>query len=288
VPEIEKTANILSILDTWDSYFDTLDEGIGTTYERFILHRYFEKLKSEFNIKNLIEVPSFGMTGVSGINSLWWGREGIHTTILDNNKQRITKSEAIWNTLNIPAQFIEVNDFLDLPFENNSFDLSWNFASLWFIENLDQFIAELKRITNKVIFLCVPNVNGLGFMIRKFSQRGEIPNFFIENVKPKNIKNILNKLNMKIIESGYLDIPPWPDIAMKKEDLIKKIGLGFLLKNDTGSNDSTFEKKCILDYFNGSKPNLDSEILRYDFLENSPTIIKILWGHHRYFIIRND
>ena len=38
----EKISTLLSILDTWPTYFENMDEGLGTTYERFILHRYFE------------------------------------------------------------------------------------------------------------------------------------------------------------------------------------------------------------------------------------------------------
>ena len=92
----------LDIIHSWESYFDTFDEGLGTTYERFILHRYFRFLKDTYDISSVLEVPSFGMTGVSGINSLWWAGQGIETTVTDNNPSRISQIQEVWN--NIPLQ----------------------------------------------------------------------------------------------------------------------------------------------------------------------------------------
>jgi len=270
-------------MDTWESYFDTMDEGIGTTYERFILHRYFEKLRLDFDINKIVEVPSFGMTGVSGINSLWWGKEGIHPVVIDTDRGRIEKAENIWRTLGYPVEFKFMENVNTLPFPDKSFDLSWNFASLWFIQDLERFFMELRRITKKVIFICIPNRFGLGYIFRNLIHSGEIEDLYLKNIHPKYLKTILKNLDMPLKETGYLDVPPWPDIAMKKEEMLKKIG--FLLKNNTDNDDTLFEKKCIVDYFNGTKPNLEKDTLKYDFLENAPAFIKLLWGHHRYFII---
>ena len=63
---------MLLINSIWKKYFNNRNEGLGTTYERFILHRYFESIKNRYSIQSVIEVPSFGMTGISDINSMWW------------------------------------------------------------------------------------------------------------------------------------------------------------------------------------------------------------------------
>jgi len=83
-------------------------------------------------------------------------------------------------------------------------------------------------------------------------------------------------------KSGYLDIPPWPDIAMKKEDLFKKISFGLYSAEE--NNDEKQDEMCIVNYFNGSDIEMEKNILKYSFLEKSPFPIKQLWGHHRYFI----
>jgi ubiquinone/menaquinone biosynthesis C-methylase UbiE len=281
----EKTSTILNVMDTWDTYFDTMDEGIGTTYERFILHRYFEKIKDEYGVNSILEVPSFGMTGVSGINSLWWAKAGIQPVVIDTDSVRIEKAKNIWNSLEYPVEFKFIKNVNALPFPDKSFDLSWNFASLWFVQDLEGFFTELRRITKKVIFICIPNRFGLGYIFRNLIHSEEIENLYLKNIHPKYLKTILKNLDLPIKETGYLDVPPWPDIAMKKEEMLKKIGLGFILKKNTGIDDALFEKKCIVDYFNGTKPNLEKDTLKYDFLENAPSFMKLLWGHHRYFII---
>ena len=83
------------ITENWRRYFDEQDEGLGTTYERFILHRYFEKLRQEYVIQSVLETPSFGMTGVSGINSLWWASQRIDVTVIDNVEERLRLVEKV-------------------------------------------------------------------------------------------------------------------------------------------------------------------------------------------------
>lgn len=281
--QVKPGSTFLSILNTWPEYYETMDEGLGTTYERFILHRYFENLKAKHQIESIVEAPSFGMTGISGINSLWWAGQGIKPVIVDNDEVRIQMSEKVWQQIPLPVKFQFCADIHSLPFDNQSFDLSWNFASLWFVERLNDFLGELNRITKKVIFICVPNRNGVGYRLRDMFNKENIPGFFPDNIKHKKIISGLKKYGWNIARSGYLDIPPWPDIAMKKEDMLKKAGLGFLVKEKTAEQDSD-NRTCIVDYFMGDKPGLEQEILKYSFLEKAPFPVKQLWGHHRYFI----
>jgi len=276
-------SKFLSVIRTWPEYYETMDEGLGTTYERFILHRYFEFINQNFDVNSVLEVPSFGMTGVSSINSLWWAHKKIKTVIVDTDMDRINKSIKVWNDIPLKSEFRFTDDLYDLPFKDAEFDVSWNFASIWFLKDLDKFIAELSRVTRKVIFICVPNRYGIGFILRKYLSKGTFNLIHFQNIRAGNLLNSHKKAGFKLQKSGYLDIPPWPDIAMKKEDMLKKIGLGFLVKkNDPLENHG--ERKCIVDFFSGKNPELEKDILKYSFLEKSPFPIKQVWGHHRYFI----
>jgi len=279
----ENSSTFLSILDTWPDYFENPDEGLGTTYERFILHRYFERLVKSYPVQSVLEVPSFGMTGVSGINSLWWGYKGVPTTVVDTDEERVEKSKNVWKKLQYSADFRVVDNIHQLPFDDKSFDLSWNFAALWFVQDMARFVAELSRVTRNVIFICVPNTAGLGFKLRSFFNKDEVSGFFPKQIWPKSFDPEFEQAGWKLIDRGYLDIPPWPDIAMKKEDMLRKAGLGFLVKEEE-SGQPAFEKKYIVEWFSGEKPQLEEEILKYDFLEKIPSPFKQLWGHHRWFI----
>jgi hypothetical protein len=277
-----KKGTMVSITRVWQQYFENHHEGLGTTYERFILHHYFEEIKKEYSVQNVLEAPSFGMTGVSGINSMWWGYKGVHITIIDNDKERINLIKKVWQEISVEATFVYHPDgYTYLPFEDHSFDMGWNFAALWFVSNLEIFLKELTRVTQKVIFICVPNRSNLLHLFRLNFQNNSDTSLHTNNINPEKIKKIMFNLKWHVEEEGYLDIPPWPDIAMNKEDLLQKIGLKSLanrLKNRKRNY------VCILDYFSGKRKDMDKEILRYAFLEHSPRIFKRFWAHHRYFI----
>jgi hypothetical protein len=271
---------MISIASDWQRYFEDPDEGLGTTYERFILHRHFEKIKEQFSVRNVLEIPSFGMTGISGINSMWWALHGIPVTVVDEEKERLDLMRRVWNETALKADFVyQPRDQMTLPFQDKSFDMGWTFASLWFVSDLESFLKELTRITKSVIFICVPNRLGLGFISRFIFQKNHESGLHRQNIIPGRIKKVMLKLHWSVLEQGFLDIPPWPDIAMKKEDLLQKLGLkGFSDRFRNGGRNGM----CILDYYSEKNMNMDKEILRYAFLEDAPWIFKRFWAHHWY------
>lgn len=271
------------IHSAWKHYFEHRHEGLGTTYERFLLHHIFEHIAAQYTINSVLEVPSFGMTGVSGINSLWWAARNTHVTLLDNDTERVECIRKVWQELSFEAEIryhpLETATFL--TFDDQSFDMAWNFAALWFVPDLEQFLVELTRVSKKVILLCIPNRLNLFHLIRMRSS--EMANsVYGDNIHPGKITTIMANLNWKLEKQNYFDIPPWPDIAMNKEDMLQKIGL----KRFAGAlKQETNEKPlCILDYFNGNNQNMDKEILKYAFLEKSPRIFVKFWAHHQYLM----
>lgn len=274
----------LPILDNWENYFNNPDEGLGTTYERFLLHKIFARIEQEFTIQTVLEVPIFGMTGVSGINSLWWAREGKQVTLVDDNLQRLELVKKVWQSLNMQLNKVCWKNGDELPFPGGSMDLVWNFAALWFIRDLSDFSIQLKKIAGKVILIAVPNNRGIGYLFRK--KYAKCPEgIYPGNLEPSDIKQNFIDNDWRLWEEGIFDIPPWPDIPMKKEDLLSKIGLGWLVRF-LGDNNSSAEGRptTVLDYFSGKDVMMEKSILRFSFLENSPRFFKNLWGHHRYFI----
>ena len=149
-----------------------------------------------------------------------------------------------------------------------------------FVEHLEQFLMELSRVTKAVIFICVPNRFNVSHMLRSRFKKN-FDGIFLDNLNPNLIKPIMSKFNWHIKTQGFFDIPPWPDIAMTKEDLLQKIGLRRLFQ---GSKKTAEDYICILDYFSGKKRELKRQVLRYAFLEDSPKIIRRFWAHHQYFI----
>lgn len=264
------------ITNSWRQYFLNTYEGFGTTYERFVLHRYFGMLQTRYGIKSVLEAPSFGMHGISGINSLWWAQQQAEVTIVDQCPERIEAIKKVWRRTGLIAQMIcQSPQSVLLPFSDRSFDMSWNFAALWHVKDAATYLKELGRVTKTTIFVCVPNQQNICWMLRPHD-----PNdYYIDNIRIDWIASCLAKHNWRLLEAAFFDVPPFPDIAMKKEDFLRRMGLEKLAKwMETKEPDGT----CILDYFTGRSPAMEREVMKFGFLEQAPAWFKRLWAHHRF------
>ena len=81
----------LEIINTWQSYYDHFDEGLGTTYERFILHRYFEHLRDKY--KDEINDLTPEADGVDGSSVFIYG-EGWNFGEVADNARGINATQA--------------------------------------------------------------------------------------------------------------------------------------------------------------------------------------------------
>ena len=208
---------MLFIDSIWKQYFRDPHEGLGTTYERFILHKYFRRIRDRYKIQSILEAPCFGMTGVSGINSMWWAFENSKITIVDHNKERINLIRKVWQDISVNTDFsYNSESYSQLPFDNKSFDMGWNFAALNYVSDLKDFLKELARVCRKVIFICIPNRSNIFYRLRSSSQKnpGILNPAYID---APIIEEIMQKLNWNIKEKGYMDIPPRFEVTMELE-----------------------------------------------------------------------
>ncbi|MDA3813003.1 MAG: methyltransferase domain-containing protein [Candidatus Cloacimonetes bacterium] len=270
----------IPILKNWKRYFTNTDEGLGSSYERIILNNKLESICKHFNISSVLEAPSFGFTGLSGINSMGLAKDGKKITIVDNDEDRIKLIEKTWKEIEIPLRSEYSKEFVSLPFADDSFDLSWNFSALWFVDDLHDFLLELTRVTSHAILLFVPNRNGLGYISQKILGYKELKKHLKEeNILPRNIKKQMKKNGWMLIDSNYIDCPPWPDIGMPKEKFLKIFGLGWLIKK------KEHKPMTIMDYYSGVDPDFSKKMMSHFWFEKkAPKILKTFWAHHRYFL----
>lgn len=276
-----KTATI-TISHCWGDYFRKHDEGLGTTYERFILHHFFSSLKDRYNVHTVLEAPSFGMTGVSGINSMWWASQGTKVTIVDQSSPRLRAIEKVWQEVGLNAEFVyQEPTTAELPFADDSFDMAWNFAALWHVKDGEKYLSELSRVAKKALFLCVPNKQNVCWVLRPHNSE----EYELNHINTDWILSCLEPGGWRLMETGFFDVPPWPDIAMKKENMLKMVGLGGLVQSKESNNSAGL---CILDYFSGRSPSMEKDIMKYGFLENSPSWLKKRWAHHRFLLLEKQ
>ena len=272
----------MTTTNNWRQYFLNAHEGFGTTYERFVLHRYFSWLKTRYDINSLLEAPSFGMTGVSGINSLWWACQRVQVTIVDQCPERMEAIQKVWRgTGLVPHLVCQSPASALLPFSDRAFDVSWNFAALWHVKDGGTYLGELGRVTKTALFLCVPNQQNICWKLRPH----DAGDFFLDNIRIDWITSSLAAHNWRLVETGFFDVPPFPDIAMKKEDFLRRMGFDKLAKWMEAKEG---EGICILDYFAGRSPAMERQVMKFSLLEQSPAWFKRLWAHHRFLLFEKS
>jgi ubiquinone/menaquinone biosynthesis C-methylase UbiE len=146
------------------------NEGLGTVYERFMLNRFFDKLIGTYTIKDILEIPLRGMTGLTGINSAHFAEKNCNVTLVDTNKESVAEAIDLFTTLPHKAncRFLCQQNLSQLLFPDRSFDLVWNFSALWHTKNAKSLLAEMARVSSNLVLVFVTNKNQIGYYLRKY------------------------------------------------------------------------------------------------------------------------
>src|SRR5690348_11117674 len=124
-----------SSANTWQRYLTDYNEGLGLVYERFVLNDFLAALARRYAIQSVLEAPLYGIAGVSGINNVIFAQMGIPVTAVDDTPQRLDGVRRIWqNDLHLPIDLVRIDagGWDRLPFPDGQFDLTWQWAGLWY------------------------------------------------------------------------------------------------------------------------------------------------------------
>ncbi len=271
--------------ETWKRYLTDYNEGLGLVYERFVLNDFLLALKDEYRIETVLEAPLFGMAGVSGINSVALAQAGADVTLVDDHGGRLAAVQRIWGELNLPARFVHHADWGRLPFPDGAFDLAWNWAALWYLDDPAALLEELARVSRKLVFVAMPNRVQVGYLLRKYLLEREFVNYVDEQwADIKRVRRVLEGAGVRIIRQGVLDVPPWPDTVMPAAEVLKRLGIKSQKMEDRFSGDA-WEWNTMA-YYLGQQPDLYDRVMRYAWLDRArlPWRLKAVWAHHRYLL----
>ena len=277
----------IPIIHDWQKYFENPDEGLGSSYERIVINNVIHRLTETYHVDSILECPSFGFTGLSGINLMAEGLEGRRIYLEDHDAHRLNLIKGLWREQVLDLKPNLNPDYQSLEYVDKSIDMAFNFSALWFAPDLKTILKEICRVTAKVIMISVPNQHGIGFKMQMKDYRKEsYPELHPENIDPALISVHMRQLGWKKIEANYFDCPPWPDIGMSKEDFLAKT-----LKKSRQVEAPPADKAplTILNYFRGEDPGFRDRMLRfYSFERYAPTWLKKHWAHHYYMVFVPD
>jgi hypothetical protein len=276
--------------NTWQRYLTDYNEGLGLVYERFVLNDFLADLARRNNIKSVLEAPLYGMAGVSGINNVVFAQQGIDVTAVDDTPQRIHGVRRIWEEdLKLPINLVSVDsDGWDrLPFPDDHFDLTWQWAGLWYINNPAGLLRELVRTSKNLVFVAMPNNIQVGYWMRKLIIDRDFFRTHDESwTDIGRIRAILESEGVEIIDQGVLDVPPWPDTVMPANEVLKRLGIRSRKLEEQFTGDGW--QWSTMAYYLGEQPDLYERVIRYAWLDHAPLPwqIKAIWAHHRYLLGR--
>ncbi len=280
----------MSESNTWRRYLTDYNEGLGLVYERFVLNDFLEGLRRRYAIRSVLEAPLYGMAGVSGINDVMLARNGVDVTLVDDNAERIEGVQRIWEEdlgLSPNLILIRPDRWGDLPFADDSFDLTWEWAGLWYIHNPAGLLRELVRTSRDLVFVAMPNNIQVGYWMRKLVIDRE---FFATHDESwtniGRIRRILEGAGVEIIDQGVLDVPPWPDTVMPANEVLHRLGIRSQKLEAQFTGDDW--QWSTMAYYMGQEPDLRDRVMKYAWLDHAPLPwqIKTVWAHHRYLLGR--
>jgi SAM-dependent methyltransferase len=272
----------------WRRYLTDYNEGLGLVYERFILNDFLERLCTRGRIRSVLEAPLYGMAGVSGINGVMLARRGIAVTAVDDHPERIQGVRRIWaDDLHLPIDLVQVarDGWGRLPFPDRAFDLTWQWAGLWYLPDPTALLRELARASRRWVFVAMPNSLQVGYWVRKWV----IDRDFFRRHDERwtdlgRIRRILEGAGVRIVEQGVLDVPPWPDTVMPAAEVLKRLGIRSARLDARFSGEGW--KWSTMAYYLGQQPELYGRVMRYAWLDRArlPWQAKAVWAHHRYLL----
>jgi len=269
----------------WEEHLHDYNEGLGLVYERFVLNDFLRDLLRQYPIQTVLEAPIYGMAGITGINSVVLAQAGCAVTLADDAPQRLAGVQRIWGELGLPVRLVAVEDWARLPFADESFDLCWEWAGLWYLSDPAGLLRELARLSRRVVFVAMPNTLQVGYWLRKHVLEPEFVRYVDERwADMGRIRQVLEGAGLRVAAQGVLDVPPWPDTVMPAAEVLRRLGIRSQRLESRFTGDAWSWN--IMEYYLGRQPDLRARVMKYAFLDRAPLPwpLKAVWAHHRYLI----
>jgi len=252
-------------------------EGFGSIYGRYVRNRLSERLIAKYGIRTVLEAPcnAEAYFASPGTQSIVFAEAGCAVTLLHHDAEIVQKTRDFWAALgSYDTPVFHQTDFKQLPFDDSQFDLVWNFDSIPLLDDPAHFIAEMARVSADLVMIILPNPWNIGYPLHRFlnmiHHRKSLwgaPDW-MDN---RRTRHVLQSLSMTIVESGLVDMPPWPGF-----DVLNVLGR-FVRRNTVEAKED-----------HRTDQEIEQMLHKLTFIEYAPlpTIVKIPFAHQRYILAR--
>ena len=269
------------------------DTGLGTTYERVAVARLLARLADRYSISKVLEGPTDGITGISGLNSVPLARAGASVELVLGDPDEVALAERAWEALGLSDRVtIRATNGDSLGGEPRSYDLVWNFNSLPQVASADALLDEMCEASSRFVMVFVSNTWNYGFPIHRLHHKVAGEPWSHGDISVMNTGAVARKLagrGFKVVESLLVDTPWWPDIDSPIEEVAATF-LPFLKRFVSGSKRLERYTWTVdtLPYFDDERlARLLSDIEKHFAIENTRVKpLKIFFAHHRGVLAR--
>ncbi len=203
-------------------------EVFGVNYERFSVGKKLDKLAEKYQIKSVLEMPAHGAKAMPSIYSIGFINKADNIALVNGVPQYVSE----WKKLGADKKltWLSEENICHTSIPSSSYDFVWNFAYIPACPAPDALIDEMKRISKKYIAIFSVNSGNIGFPIhRMVHKKTKIP-WTHGDIRYNNrhfIKKKMQEHGLKVVETGFVDCPIWPDSLGFRDVRLHRMNIDF-------------------------------------------------------------
>lgn len=271
------------------------DTGLGTTYERIAVARMLERFARRYEIREVLEGPTDGITGIRGLNSIPLAQAGASVELVLRDEEEAALAREAWVRLGLDGKLTaRVSTDGGLHAKARGYDLVWNFNSLPQVDDPEELVSEMCEASRDLVLVFTSNTLNYGFPVHRLHHRAAHEAWSHGDIATMNASRIsayLSQRGFRVVEKLLVDIPWWPDIDSPIEEVAATF-LPFLGGLKSGSKRLEHYTWTIgdLPYFDaGKRAALERQLGKHFLIENARWCpLRILFAHHRGVLARRE
>ena len=187
-------------------------EVFGVTYDRYVLLQLHQLMVRELDLEKIVEMPSHGAKAAGSLYSIGFGKAGCRVMLVNPEMEMIQGWEDLGMGERVDA--VEDVDLYGTGFDDDTFDMAWNFVTWTELQKPVEYLKELQRISRRYVMLVTCNNFQPGYPWHRFLHKWYGFEWTHGEVKYNHIgtvRRLFKRVGLRVVEYGAIDTPGWPD-----------------------------------------------------------------------------